>query len=166
MSEHPPSDGLPSEVSAEIWARVLLRLESGEILITNDRFQEALESEYTAVTGRAPSESDRRSIRHMVDYVNERFPQTYMAQGVQNCVKNAFEKGISQLGGIPLTGVRRDPHQCSAADRHGRFAPGRSRLVGCPRRLGGSGGSFLGRRLAMRSWKRIGSWATASSSPR
>ena len=70
------------------------------------------------------------------------------------------------LGGIHLTGVRRDPHQCSAADRHGRFAPGRSRLVGCPRRLGGSGGSFLGRRLAMRSWKRIGSWATASSSPR
>ena len=70
------------------------------------------------------------------------------------------------LDTIPLTGVRRDPHQCSAADRHGRFAPGRSRLVGCPRRLGGSGGSFLGRRLAMRSWKRIGSWATASSSPR
>ena len=69
-------------------------------------------------------------------------------------------------GGIHLTGVRRDPHQCSAADRHGRFAPGRSRLVGCPRRLGGSGGSFPGRRLAMRSWKRIGSWATASSSTR
>ena len=73
---------------------------------------------------------------------------------------------IGRFGGIHLTGVRRDPHQCSAADRHGRFAPGRSRLVGCPRRLGGSGGSFLGRRLAMRSWKRIGSWATASSSPR
>ena len=73
---------------------------------------------------------------------------------------------ITTLGGIHLTGVRRDPHQCSAADRHGRFAPGRSRLVGCPRRLGGSGGSFLGRRLAMRSWKRIGSWATASSSTR
>ena len=73
---------------------------------------------------------------------------------------------ITGNGGIHLTGVRRDPHQCSAADRHGRFAPGRSRLVGCPRRLGGSGGSFLGRRLAMRSWKRIGSWATASSSPR
>ncbi len=113
MSEHPPSvgfDGLPSEVSAEIWARVLLRLESGEILITNDRFQEALESEYTAVTGRAPSESDRRSIRHMVDYVNERFPQTYMAQGVQNCVKNAFEKGVSQLkwdtARIQETGVK------------------------------------------------------------
>ena len=70
------------------------------------------------------------------------------------------------IGGIHLTGVRRDPHQCSAADRHGRFAPGRSRLVGCPRRLGGSGGGFLGRRLAMRSWKRIGSWATASSSTR
>ena len=73
---------------------------------------------------------------------------------------------IFVFGGIHLTGVRRDPHQCSAADRHGRFAPGRSRLVGCPRRLGGSGGSFLGRRLAMRSWKRIGSWATASSSTR
>ena len=72
----------------------------------------------------------------------------------------------ADIGGIHLTGVRRDPHQCSAADRHGRFAPGRSRLVGCPRRLGGSGGSFLGRRLAMRSWKRIGSWATASSSTR
>ena len=74
--------------------------------------------------------------------------------------------GLEAVGGIHLTGVRRDPHQCSAADRHGRFAPGRSRLVGCPRRLGGSGGSFLGRRLAMRSWKRIGSWATASSSTR
>ena len=34
------------------------------------------------------------------------------------------------FGGIHLTGVRRDPHQCSAADRHGRFAPGRSRLGG------------------------------------
>ena len=76
------------------------------------------------------------------------------------------EQRLVALGGIHLTGVRRDPHQCSAADRHGRFAPGRSRLVGCPRRLGGSGGGFLGRRLAMRSWKRIGSWATASSSTR
>ena len=68
--------------------------------------------------------------------------------------------------GYPFNRSASRPHQCSAADRHGRFAPGRSRLVGCPRRLGGSGGSFPGRRLAMRSWKRIGSWATASSSTR
>ena len=85
-------------------------------------------------------------------------------QKLRHPTRSASPKEL--LGGIHLTGVRRDPHQCSAADRHGRFAPGRSRLVGCPRRLGGSGGSFLGRRLAMRSWKRIGSWATASSSPR
>ena len=85
---------------------------------------------------------------------------------LSNRAFSTAKEPIDRVGGIPLTGVRRDPHQCSAADRHGRFAPGRSRLVGCPRRLGGSGGSFLGRRLAMRSWKRIGSWATASSSPR
>ncbi len=113
MAEHRSSsgpNGLPSEVSTEIWARVLLRLESGEVLITNDRFQEALETEYSSVTGNEPNESDRRCIRYMVDYINERYPQTYMAQGVQNCVKKAFEKGISQLkwdtSRIQETGVK------------------------------------------------------------
>ena len=113
MSEHRPSAGshrLPREVSTEIWARLLRRLEAGEVLITNDRFQEALESEYTAVTGKKPSENDRRSIRRMVDNVNERFPQTYMAHGVQNCVKRVFEKAISRLqwdtARIQETGVK------------------------------------------------------------
>ena len=46
------------------------------------------------------------------------------------------------FGGIHLTGVRRDPHQCSAADRHGRFAPGRSRLVGMPSPFGRLGGQL------------------------
>jgi hypothetical protein len=113
MPEHRSSSGfdqLPTAVSSEMWARLLLRLDAGEVLITNDRFQDALESEFSSVTGKDPNESDKRYIRQMVDAINERFPQTYMAQGVQNCVRNAFEKCIQQLkwdtARIQETGVK------------------------------------------------------------
>ena len=130
------------------------------------------------LTSQLPPEVDTLAVAIMVSGDTLRFSFGVESEVLQERIEDiptgtdvaiaisALDPDKHAFGGIPLTGVRRDPHQCSAADRHGRFAPGRSRLVGCPRRLGGSGGSFLGRRLAMRSWKRIGSWATASSSTR
>ena len=144
-----------------------LDLNLGKLIRHGDgRVQIDLESVYRSL--------EDASEKHLRAALNE-----FFAKGIMGALARTNRKYIVNnptrarvftqfigIGGIHLTGVRRDPHQCSAADRHGRFAPGRSRLVGCPRRLGGSGGSFPGRRLAMRSWKRIGSWATASSSTR
>ena len=132
----------------------------------NIRLFEAADTRVMLPTGYARDPSAAASMVLRPGTVDARVYTKPNPDGGVLSLELALVRGITAGGGIHLTGVRRDPHQCSAADRHGRFAPGRSRLVGCPRRLGGSGGSFLGRRLAMRSWKRIGSWATASSSPR
>ena len=69
------------------------------------------------------------SQNHQFLMVTEQIAERYLQNLVDIPASFAVVKE-DVFGGIHLTGVRRDPHQCSAADRHGRFAPGRSRLGG------------------------------------
>ena len=88
---------MPKELCTALWTRVLSRLEKGEVLIVNQHFQEALESDFEELTGVEASASAKTKIRHMVTEVNKRHPETYVAKGVRNAVSRAFDEGVRKL---------------------------------------------------------------------
>ncbi len=95
---HQRSEGnLPKELCTALWSRVLSRLEKGEVLIADQHFQEALESDFEELTGVEASAAAKTKIRHMVTEVNKRHPETYVARGVRNAVSNAFDEGVRKL---------------------------------------------------------------------
>jgi hypothetical protein len=105
----PPSEGpvssasqtdpniLSRDLCIELWARVIERLESREVFTTNLHFQIAIEEEYLDLTGTEAPLSTKLYIQRMVKAVNAMHPETYMAQGVQNGVAQAFDEGVRKL---------------------------------------------------------------------
>ena len=92
-----PEGNFPKELCTALWSRVLSRLEKGEVLIANQHFQDALESDFEELTGVEASVAAKTKIRHMVTEVNKRHPETYVARGVRNAVSNAFDEGVRKL---------------------------------------------------------------------
>ena len=92
-----PPPTLTLELRHELWARILERLNTGEVLITQRDFQAAFEQDYQVLTGINPSPETLQAIGRMVAAVNDTHPETYLAQGVQNSVNRAFETGVRKL---------------------------------------------------------------------
>ena len=101
---------LPSELCRQLWAHISSRLREGEVLVSNQDFQRAIEEVYADVTGTDPSADIKHEIRSMVETVNRDHPETYLAQGMQNSVNRAFEEGVRRLnwdiGTIQAMGAR------------------------------------------------------------
>ena len=92
-----PRPILSRAVCLELWARILTRLKSGEVLITNRDFQDAIETEYRELTGAQVDVEARQCISQMVAFVNSSHPETYLTQGMQNGITQAFETGVNKL---------------------------------------------------------------------
>ncbi|MFA6111864.1 MAG: hypothetical protein WDA75_24140 [Candidatus Latescibacterota bacterium] len=90
-------DSLQGEPVSGLWAGVRRRLELGQPLITVPQYLKAMEDEYRLLTGRDPAPRVRRALQDMIETVNSRHPDTYVARGVQNGVKRAFGKGVLEL---------------------------------------------------------------------
>jgi hypothetical protein len=88
---------LPKHLYAALWARVIERLNQGETMVNNHQFEMALAEEYSKLLGRVPSAGVYRHIQQMVSLVNSEHPDTYLAQGLQNSVRKAFEQGVRKL---------------------------------------------------------------------
>ena len=88
---------LPRDLSRQLWTQITSRLSDGEVLLSNNDFQRAIEEVYAAVTGVDPSSDIKNEIRSTVEAVNREHPETYRAQGMQNGVNRAFEEGVRQL---------------------------------------------------------------------
>ena len=88
---------LSSELRTKLWSMILVRLNSGQALITDQDFRAALEEDYQDLTGIAPPPEIKKRISRMVAAVNETHPETYRAQGVQNGINRAFESGVRRL---------------------------------------------------------------------
>ena len=97
IGQHKAEGRLPKELCTALWTRVLSRLENGEVLIVNQHFQDALESDFVELTGVEASAAAKTKIRHMVTEVNKRHPETYVARGVRNAVSRAFDEGVRKL---------------------------------------------------------------------
>jgi len=91
----PPT--LTLELRHELWARILERLNTSEVLITQQDFQAAFEQDFQHLTGIQPSPETLQTIGRMVAAVNDTHPETYLARGVQNSVNRAFEAGVRKL---------------------------------------------------------------------
>ena len=115
--------GLSRDLCLELWSRVLERLKQGEVLITNQDFQEAMGVEYRDLTGAAPAPEIQQRLSQIVSAVNAAYPETYVTRGVQNSVNRAFAAGVRalkwdeakiQAKGVPA--VRRFHRQGSIRD--------------------------------------------------
>lgn len=72
-------------------------MEKGEALISNQHFEAVIVQEYQEFVEGEPSPTALKQIRRMVATVNSAHPETFLAQGMQNGVKKAFEKGARKL---------------------------------------------------------------------
>lgn len=72
-------------------------MEKGEALISNQHFEAVIVREYQEFVEGEPSAMALKQIRRMVATVNSAHPETFLAQGMQNGVKKAFEKGARKL---------------------------------------------------------------------
>ncbi len=93
----PATRALPKQVCAELWAGVLTLLKEGAVLVNNDQFVTAMETEFSKITGRDLTPDISRRIRRMVVEVNNKHPDTYVILGVQNGIKKAFSEGVRRL---------------------------------------------------------------------
>ena len=91
----PPA--LTLELRHELWVKILERLNTGEVLITQQDFQAAFKQDFQHLTGIQPSPETLQAIGRMVAAVNDTHPETYLAHGVQNSVSRAFEAGVRKL---------------------------------------------------------------------
>ena len=88
---------LSSQLRAELWSRVAERLQQGEVLLSNQHFEAVAVEEFHRLTGQEPPLAVLRQIQHMIEVVNREHPETYLASGLQNGIRQAFEKGIHKL---------------------------------------------------------------------
>lgn len=72
-------------------------MEKGEALISNQHFEAVIARDYREFVEEEPSATVLKQIRRMVAAVNSAHPETFLAQGMQNGVKKAFEKGARKL---------------------------------------------------------------------
>ena len=90
-------DGIPRELMGELWVKIDQRLSRGETLITYDHFLAAMEQEFRELTGQGVTAPVRKRLLRSIVAVNNQHPETYLVQGVQNGVQQAFGKGVLQL---------------------------------------------------------------------
>ena len=88
---------LPRTLWSELWARIIERLNGGEVLITHEQFQSALEDDYFQLTGTPVTPTMQQQLRRVIAQVNLRHPETYATKGVQNAVRRAFAEGVRAL---------------------------------------------------------------------
>lgn len=92
---------LSAEVHTEMWSRVLERLHQGESIVTPAHFEDALVMEYHELTNEALPAPARVQLRELVLELHAQYPETYLAHGVQNAVRQAFVAGIERLDWTP-----------------------------------------------------------------
>ena len=90
---------IPEAIHKQLWECVSARLQRGDSLIRPLDFQRALEADYTALTGVSISESVRRWLAHAQVTSNRENPDRYVALGVRNSVRRAFQSACAALLG-------------------------------------------------------------------
>lgn len=85
---------LPSRLKYELWRRVDRRLQRGEVLISTEQFQEAMEREFRRMVRLPAPRQVRELLRDMIVRVNESHPETFLTLGIKNAIAS-FIRGAS-----------------------------------------------------------------------
>ncbi len=91
------SDVVDAHLHRQLWQRIASRLQRGDALITTGDFLTALEVEYEALTGDEVTTPLRDIFSRTISSFNRENPDRYVAVGVQNCVRRAFESNCFKL---------------------------------------------------------------------
>ena len=89
---------MPPQLKVHLWRRIDRRLQRGEILITNEQFQEAMEKEFLKLLHIRPNGTIKALMSQMIVSVNETYPGTYLAMGIRNAVTRFFRDMQSSTG--------------------------------------------------------------------
>jgi hypothetical protein len=88
---------LSEAIDNQLWECIDSRLERGDSLVRPRDFQLALEADYAGITGQRMSRTVRRLVANTVVTINRSRPERYVAAGVQNSARRAFESTCSKL---------------------------------------------------------------------
>ena len=91
------SDAVSAQLHRQLWSRISGRLQRGDALITTGDFLTVLEVEYEAITGEPITDPLREVFTKTISSFNRENPDRYVAVGVQNCVRRAFESNCFKL---------------------------------------------------------------------
>lgn len=94
----PPSDDdLSGDLQYQLWLRIFYRLQEGESIVTAGAFLRAMEEEYQALTRRTPAARISALLERTIAKVNQKHPETFLCNGVQNAIAAAFCKNTEKL---------------------------------------------------------------------
>ena len=89
---------MTQQLKIHLWRRIDRRLQRGDILITNDQFQEAMEMEFRKLLHVRPNDTVKALMREMIAMVNDTYPGTYLSLGIKNAVTRFFRDVQSRTG--------------------------------------------------------------------
>ena len=93
---------LSETIHNELWECIDSRLERGDTLVKPRDFQRALEADYAGITGQRMSRTVRRTLANAVVTINRSRPERFVATGVQNSARRAFESACSKFRWDPF----------------------------------------------------------------
>jgi hypothetical protein len=119
-SQQNESISLPSDLRVQLWRRIDKRLQRGEVLITTDHFQKAMEREFRKLVLVAPTREIRRQLREMIAAVNDSHPETFLSLGIKNAVTKYFNDAQTRMQGHSLQDQSQALEMVSQMLRDGR----------------------------------------------
>ena len=93
---------VPEAIHNQLWECIDSRLARGDTLVRPRDFQVALETDYVAITGQRVDRTVRRALANAVVTINRSSPERYVAAGVQNSARRAFQSACTTLRWDPM----------------------------------------------------------------
>ena len=112
---------LPSDLRFQLWRRIDRRLQRGEVLITTEHFQKAMEREFKKLVQVSPTKGIRRQLREMIAAVNDSHPETFLSLGIKNAVTKYFNDAQNRMQGQSLQDQSQALEMVSQMIRNGRI---------------------------------------------
>ncbi len=95
--ERPSSGELSSQLQYQLWLRIVERLQSGDVLMSNRAFLRAMEEEYAELTQTPPALNTRKHLWQIIAHINQHHPETFLYNGVENAIGQAFRASSKKL---------------------------------------------------------------------
>jgi len=113
---------LPAKLRLALWKRVDRRLQHGDVLITDEHFQQLMEREFLRLVHVKPSPKISAAILAMVHRVNEEYPNKYLGLGIKNMMTFYTRTLLDRLEGHSEEALKEGRDRIKKMMREGRTA--------------------------------------------